>query len=181
MSVILDEVNRMLTLGSERRYGGEAVSQLEHALQCAALAEAAAKSPELITACLLHDIGHMLRYLNEGAPQKGMDDKHEDLGAKYLSASFGPAVVEAVRLHVNAKRYLCQVDKAYWASLSPISKYSLELQGGIFSEEEAAAFIEQPYAQDAVQLRIWDDQAKIQGLATPDLGHFEKYVQESMR
>jgi len=100
---------------------------------------------------------------------------------RVLSASFGPAVVEAVRLHVNAKRYLCLVDKDYWASLSPISKYSLELQGGIFSEEEAAVFIEQPYAQDAVQLRIWDDQAKIQGLVTPDLHHFEKYLRESLR
>jgi phosphonate degradation associated HDIG domain protein len=181
MSAILDQVSQMLTLGSDRRYGGEAVSQLEHALQCAFLAEQAGKSPELITACLLHDIGHLLRHLNEGAPQKGKDDKHEDLGAQFLSSSFGPAVVEAVRLHVNAKRYLCLVDKDYWASLSPISKYSLELQGGIFSEEEAAAFIEQPYAQDAVQLRIWDDQAKIQGLATPDLSHFEKYIQESIR
>jgi len=88
MNVILDEVSRMLNQGSDRRYGGEAVSQLEHALQCATLAEQAGKTPELITACLLHDIGHMLRYLNEGKPQKGMDDKHEDLGAQYLRTRF---------------------------------------------------------------------------------------------
>ena len=75
-------------------------------------------------------------------------------------------------MHVDAKRYFCAVNKDYWDSLSFASKTSLELQGGIFSETEAVEFINQPYAEDAVELGIWDDLAKIQNLKTADLEYF---------
>jgi predicted HD phosphohydrolase len=89
---------------------------------------------------------------------------------------FNPAVTEPIRLHVVAKRYLCSVIPEYWDSLSAASKRSLKLQGGIFSPEQAEQFIQQPYAQDAVQLRIFDDKAKITNLPTPDLNHFVQFI-----
>ncbi|MGP1384224.1 MAG: phosphonate degradation HD-domain oxygenase [Thainema sp.] len=161
----------------QSQYGGEAVSQLEHALQCAALAEQTGASPELITACLLHDLGHLVHHLGEDVAVRGIDDRHEYRAIPVLETCFPSAVTTPIKLHVAAKRYLCAVDESYWDSLSPASKRSLELQGGVFSEAEAIAFIQQSYAQDAVHLRRWDDLAKQPKLKTPDLEHFLPFVQ----
>lgn len=161
----------LLTHGNAQ-YGREAVTQKQHALQCATLAESAQSSPELITACLLHDFGHLVHTLGEDAAERGINDRHEDRALPYLTGLFSEAVTEPIRLHVNAKRYLCAIDDEYWSTLSPASKRSLELQGGIFSEAEACVFINQPFAKDAVQLRIWDDLAKDPSMDTPELEHF---------
>ena len=87
-------------------YGGERVRQLEHALQCAALAEAEGAEATLITAALLHDIGHLIHDLGDSPGARGIDDRHELRGREWLARWFGEAVTEPVRLHVNAKRYL---------------------------------------------------------------------------
>jgi phosphonate degradation associated HDIG domain protein len=170
-------VSEMLQLYSQkggRLYGGETVSQLDHALQGAALAEAAHQPVEMIVASLLHDIGHLLPASKTGEMliERSSNRSHEQQGAALLSAIFQPSVTEPIRLHVAAKRYLCAAESGYWQELSAASKQSLEQQGGIFSADAAAAFIAQPYAAAAVQLRRWDDQAKIVGLAVPSLEHF---------
>lgn len=162
----LETVIDWLRYRAKGLYGGEAVTQLEHALQCAALAQGEGAPAELITAALLHDIYHLA---------EGVDDTvlpHDRMGAQMLSTLFTPAVTEPVRLHVEAKRYLCAVDPQYWSGLSEASKRSLMWQGGSFSPEGATAFIRQPYASDAVRLRRWDDAAKIAGKATPPLDEF---------
>lgn len=168
----IEPIANILSTKGHQQYGNEAVSQLEHALQCATLAEQVDSSPELITASLLHDFGHLVHNLGENAAERGIDDRHEYRALSYLKTIFSPAVTEPIRMHVNAKRYLCAVDSNYWASLSPASKISLELQGGIFSAAEATEFISQPYAKDAVNLRIWDDLAKVKDLTTPSLSYF---------
>jgi hypothetical protein len=43
-------------------------------------------------------------------PPHHIDDEHEQLGAIWLIDYFVPEVVEPVRLHVAAKRYLCHTD-----------------------------------------------------------------------
>ena len=154
------------------QYSGEPVTQLEHALQTAQLAEAAGASDSLITACLLHDFGHMANDQGETPTLRGVDDKHQFHGVSALKGMFGPAVLTPIRLHVDAKRYLCATDAGYWARLSEDSKRSLALQGGTYGAEDAAKFIAQPYAADAVKLRRWDDLAKVAGVRTPDLAHF---------
>ncbi|AFY46643.1 phosphonate degradation operons associated HDIG domain protein [Nostoc sp. PCC 7524] len=174
MKPIIEDIIHLFNEKGAELYGAEAVSQLEHALQCAALAEIAGQSQELISACLLHDVGHLIHSLGEDAAAKGIDDRHEFRAIPLLRQLFGAAVTEPIRLHVAAKRYLCSVNHEYWDSLSPASKRSLELQGGRFSPTEAEHFISQPYAQDAVQLRIYDDLAKVINLQTPDLTHFKK-------
>ena len=168
LQTIIDTLNQR---GSEQ-YGNESVSQLEHALQCATLAQQNDHPPELVTACLLHDIGHLLHDLGEDAATRGLDDRHEYRAIPLLRKIFNEGVTEPIRLHVSAKRYLCAVDKKYWSSLSAASKQSLELQGGSFSEAEAEQFILQPYASDAVKLRIWDDLAKQPEHPTPKLNEF---------
>ncbi len=153
--------------GSE--YGGESVTQLEHALQCAALAVECGASESLVVAALLHDIGHLLHDLPDDAPEIGIDDRHEVSGQNFLKKYFGDDVCEPVHLHVDAKRYLCAVDGDYFSRLSRPSVVSLELQGGPMSEQEVAEFERHTFYREAVQLRTWDDEGKIQGLDVPSI------------
>ena len=172
MKITLDEIEALFAVKGGCQYDGEPVTQLEHALQCAQLAEAAGAGEELITACLLHDLGHMSNDQGKTPTLRGVDDKHQYHSVSVLKGVFSPAVLIPIRLHVDAKRYLCATDPGYWAALSQDSKRSLELQGGIYSAGDAAKFIARPYAQDAVKLRRWDDQSKVAGVKTPDLAHF---------
>ncbi len=177
-------VDTILKLFSERgdsEYGGEAVTQREHALQCAMLAEEDGATADLISAALLHDIGHLVHALPEDAPDHGVDDEHEELGYRFLTSMFGDEVAEPVRLHVPAKRYLCATHAKYMATLSDPSITSLNLQGGPMSAEEVAEFAAGAFAEDAVRLRRWDDKAKVRDLPTPSLEHFVPYLRTVLR
>lgn len=175
---------RIESLFAERgggEYHGEAVTQLEHALQAASMAEADGHPPALIAAALLHDVGHLLHGHGEDYLDHGVNDRHEDLGARFLAKAFGAEVVEPIRLHVPAKRYLCAARPDYFASLSPASVCSLELQGGSMSADEAREFEAHPQFAAAVALREYDDRAKVVGLITPPLAHFRKYLEAAAR
>jgi phosphonate degradation associated HDIG domain protein len=154
------------------QYSGEPVTQLEHALQTAHLAEQSDAGDPLVTACLLHDLGHLLNHQGETPTLRGIDDTHQYYALPFLRGLFPDGVLDAIKLHVDAKRYLCKVDSGYHARLSADSKRSLALQGGVFDDDSAAAFLALPGARDAVMLRHWDDLAKQAGLATPSLAHF---------
>jgi len=159
-----------------RQYGLHDVTQLQHALQAALFAEQSGASPALITAALLHDIGHMVHDLGENPAEAGVDDRHEALGHAFLVRFFPAEVSEPVRLHVAAKRYLCATEPAYFALLSSDSVLSLRLQGGPMSASEVAAFGAEPHADAAVRLRRFDDAAKVKDLPTPDITHFVPYL-----
>jgi [1-hydroxy-2-(trimethylamino)ethyl]phosphonate dioxygenase len=160
MNTITAQIIILFNEKGHSEYGGEVVTQLEHALQCATLAKENGSSDALITASLLHDIGHILHDLPEDAPDEGIDDYHENLAARFLQQHFPLSVSEPVRLHVAAKRYMCTVEPSYFEKLSPPSVQSLEIQGGLMNEEEIWTFEQNPFHQDAVQLRRWDDMAK---------------------
>ncbi len=160
----------------QSQYGGEAVSQQEHALQAAHFAEESGASPALIVAALLHDVGHLLHTLPDDAPDQGIDDAHEKLAARWLGERFGPDVVSPVGLHVAAKRYLCATESAYFDQLSTPSVISLKLQGGPMSPEEVCEFEARAFFAEAVALRRWDDAAKDPELVTAPLEHFAQYV-----
>jgi predicted HD phosphohydrolase len=67
-------------------------------------------------------IGHLL--VGEHDDQDDFLDRdlhHEDVGARFLSNWFSPAVTEPIRLHVTAKRYLCAIDPEYHDGLSDAS------------------------------------------------------------
>jgi phosphonate degradation associated HDIG domain protein len=167
-----DEIRQLFETKGGVEYHGEAVSQAEHALQAAHLAETEGAPDSLIIAALLHDVGHLISGHDEDAADHGIDDRHEVAGAAWLSHHFGPDVVEPIRLHVAAKRYLCAVGPDYHSGLSPASQLSLELQGGPFRGEELTTFEANPHHQAAVRLRRWDDTAKVTGLAVPGLEHY---------
>ena len=160
-----------------RLYGLSAINQRAHALQAAWLAEQAGCDAAQITACLLHDIGHMVHDLGEDPAKDGIDDKHEELGHAWLARCwFGPDVTEPVRLHVAAKRYLCAAEPDYFSKLSRDSVRSLALQGGPMSASELATYRANPHAEAATTLRRFDEMAKVKGLATPPVAHFLPHV-----
>ncbi len=168
----LIDISHLLVTRGKEQYGGEAVSQLEHALQCAHLAELAGETPQTVAAALLHDIGHLLAPECRAADNAGRDGLHQYVALPFLRALLPPAVLEPVRLHVDAKRYLCTMENGYWEALSPASKHSLELQGGAYSVEQAVQFVSQPFAHEAIRLRRYDDAAKVVGRETPAFEHF---------
>jgi phosphonate degradation associated HDIG domain protein len=172
-----DEVLRLFAKGGDSQYGGESVSQLEHGLQAALLAEQEGAPDELVVAALLHDIGHLLHDLPDDAPDNGVDDLHENLGAAWIKGRFPLSVLEPVRLHVASKRYLCAVEPGYLEALSEPSRVSLQLQGGPMSAEECEAFREGEFFESAIRLRRWDDEAKIAGLETPPLSYFLRHIE----
>jgi phosphonate degradation associated HDIG domain protein len=174
---VVDDIMSLFGRRGGADYGGERVTQLAHALQTAWQAEQQGASSAMIVAALLHDIGHLLHDLAPGYAGRGIDDRHETLGARWLSTYFGPHVTRPIQLHVAAKRYLCATEAPYFATLSPGSVRSLELQGGPFTSEQAQRFAATPYAQDAIVLRRWDEQAKVPHLQTPALAHFRPHLE----
>jgi [1-hydroxy-2-(trimethylamino)ethyl]phosphonate dioxygenase len=178
---IVDEIVRLFQTRGDAAYVGEAVSQTEHALQSAQLAEAEDATDALVVAALLHDVGHILHDLPEDVAEHGIDDCHEEVGRTWLEHHFGPDVSEPVRLHVAAKRYLCAATPGYHAELSAASQKSLALQGGPMSVDEAAGFQAHPHHQAAVRLRHWDDLAKVPGLAVPGLDHYRTRLANVLR
>lgn len=172
----LDELFALLTTGGGEAYFGEPVTVLEHSLQAAWFVSRKGGDRELVAAALLHDLGHLLHSDGEDAAARGLDTQHEELAAKVLSGHVPEAVLDPIRMHVAAKRYLCFRNSRYLAGLSPASVQSLALQGGPMSEEEAKAFLALPHAQESIALRNADDAAKVPGLAVPDLGSYRPLV-----
>lgn len=168
----LAEIEALFARHGHEQYDGEPVTQLEHALQTAQLAERAGADDALVTASLLHDLGHLLADGGDSPTLRGVDDAHQFFVVPFLRGLFPSAVIEPIRLHVDGKRWLCHARPGYHGTLSADSKRSLVLQGGIFDADEAATFIAKPGARDAVRLREWDDLAKEAALPTPTLRHF---------
>jgi gamma-butyrobetaine dioxygenase len=178
---IIDEIEQLYATRAQGEYFGEAITQLEHGLQSAYFAEAGGAAETVIIAALLHDIGHLVVDVPTDLADWTHDARHEDTGADWLAAHFGPAVTEPVRLHVPAKRYLCATDPAYFARLSPASVHTLRLQGGPMSAEEVAAFEANPYYRDAITLRLCDEQGKVLGFSAPALSTYRERIAALLR
>ena len=172
MSLSISDICILFARKGGRAYDGEPVTQLEHALQAATRAEESGASAAIVTAALLHDLGHMLNDQGNTPTLRGIDDVHQYAALPFLRGLFDEDVLAPIKLHVDAKRYLCATRGDYYEALSVDSKRSLVLQGGVFTAEQADAFIAQPYARHAVDVRLWDDLAKVAGAPTPPLAHF---------
>jgi [1-hydroxy-2-(trimethylamino)ethyl]phosphonate dioxygenase len=172
--------DEVLALFAERGadcYFGESVSTTQHCLQAAFFAQKAGASDALVLAALLHDIGHLIDRAPNDITEWTEDAHHEEIGGRWLARRFGPEVVEPVRLHVPAKRFLCATDPGYCAKLSSASVLTLKLQGGAMSAAEAAQFTALPFHRDAIRIRHWDDAGKISGLATRDLTDYSDMIE----
>jgi len=175
---ISSEIFSLFERSGAAAYFGERVSLTQHSLQAAYFAREQRAPAALVIAALLHDIGHLLEDLPDDLAQWTADSRHEELGARWLAVRFGPEIVEPVRLHVPAKRYLCATNASYVSRLSEASRHTLQLQGGPMTPSEAASFAAERYARDAVRLREWDDQGKVAGLSTPALSAYRTLIEE---
>ena len=179
-SDIVERIDHWFALHGATSYEGnrrESGSALNHALQCAQLAEDARADATLVAAALLHDVGHFVAIAEVGE-MADVDDVHELRGVAVLVRDFPPAVIEPIRLHVAAKRYLTAIEPKYFRGLSPASVHSLAQQGGPMDATEIARFEALPFAEDAVRLRRWDDLAKLPGMETPSLAYYLALVDE---
>jgi phosphonate degradation associated HDIG domain protein len=177
----VDDVFAVLESGGGEAYFGEPVTVLEHSLQAAWFVQRKGSDAALIAAGLLHDLGHLMHREGEDAAQRGLDTQHEELAVAALGEHLPAAVLDPIRLHVAAKRYLCFAQPEYRAALSPASAESLALQGGRMSAAEAEEFLALPHAREALVLRRADDAAKIEGLAVPQLGAYRALVESLWR
>jgi 2-amino-1-hydroxyethylphosphonate dioxygenase (glycine-forming) len=185
---ITDEIMELYKGYGGNEYAGEKVTQLEHMVQAAELAEEQGFDEEVILAAFLHDVGHISEAAASDAAVSaaeadsrrmgvfGIKD-HEELGAEFLKGKgFSRKVVRLVESHVEAKRYLTARDPAYYSGLSEASKKTLEYQGGPMTSEEAAAFEQYPLFTLIIQMRKWDEQAKIEHKPLPDLQHYRRMI-----
>ena len=172
----IDDVLNTFREHGHRHYG-ESVTELQHALQCATFAQQAHEPPVVVAAALLHDYGHLCHQLGENIAEHGVDARHEHVGANLLRGLFSDEIVDAGRLHVAAKRYLCWKERAYFDDLSDASRKSLHLQGGPMSETEAREFEREPHFELAVRVRRYDDMGKVPEMRTPDLDSFRPLLE----
>jgi phosphonate degradation associated HDIG domain protein len=173
----VDEVMALLERGGGEAYFGEPVTVLEHSLQAAWFVQRAGGDEALIAAGVLHDLGHLMHAEGEDAAARGLDTRHEELGVAALADHLPPSVLDPIRLHVAAKRYLCAAEPEYFAALSPSSVESLALQGGPMNEAEAQAFLALPHAREALVLRRADDAAKVRDLTVTSLSSYRALIQ----
>jgi gamma-butyrobetaine dioxygenase len=178
---IVDEIVQLFETQGHAAYHGEPVSQKEHALQTAYLAEQEGAPGSVIVAALLHDIGHLLSGRPEDVAQQGIDSRHEAAGEAWLARYFGPEITDPIKLHVAAKRYACARSSAYINQLSPASLASLKLQGGPMTPREMAEFEKLSYFREALQLRRCDDRAKIPNLEVPGLDHYRARLDAAIK
>lgn len=171
MPDVIDRIREQFDRRGHLAYG-ETVDLREHMLQTAYFAERRGADRELVTAALLHDYGHLASGLPEDAADRGIEGRHEHLAADALDGSFPPRIIEAIRLHVAAKRYLCGKRPEYFNRLSPASVHSLALQGGAMSVEEISRFEANTWYKDAVAVRVFDDLGKAPQLEHPDLEYY---------
>lgn len=164
----VDEIIGLYASRGARRYRNELVSQLEHALQCAALAQAANAPGELVAAAFLHDLGHLVTE-SASDSEEWVDDLHQYVAIPFLHRLFPDSVTEPIRLHVDARRLLSRAEIGYRLCVAPAMRRGVDSRGGKFSPLEAEFFLARPHAWDAVQLRRWDDHANVPGKPTPTL------------
>jgi 2-amino-1-hydroxyethylphosphonate dioxygenase (glycine-forming) len=172
----VDQILELFETAGQSAYFGEPVTQLEHALECAQLARDAGGDEEMIIAALLHDIGHLLDDEGLRDDAVGVID-HDATGARYLrERGFSERVAQLVSGHVAAKRYLTLTNPSYFARLSPASVATLQLQGGPMTAEEAAAFGRDPWFEQKLRLRSWDEQGKLAGWAVAPLSSYRSLL-----
>lgn len=174
---VVDLILDLFAQRGAREYMGEAVTMSQHMEQSAACASADGAPDNLVVAALLHDIGHFVGDHPIEALENGIDNNHETIGASYLEPSFPPSVTEPIRLHVAAKRYLCATNNNYLNQLSAASVNSLMVQGGPMNPAEVREFETSPHHQEAIKLRLYDDDGKIAGLTIKPASEYRKTLE----
>ena len=172
-----DEIILLYEKYGSENYDGEPVSQMSHMVQSAMLARESADQ-ELILGSFLHDIGHLLKHEhpNELMGDFGVRD-HEGIGAAYLiERGFSKRIVAVVQMHVSAKRFLVATDEKYASKLSMASTETLKWQGGPMNQLEVNDFKSNPYFEDIIKVRLWDEKAKVFNMPVLPLSYFKNLI-----
>lgn len=178
---IVNHIEDIFNRRGAESYLGEDVTMAQHMLQAAQCAEESGADETLIVAALLHDIGHYKNEIPETALAKGINNYHEEAGANFLEDYFPVSVIEPIRQHVSAKRYLCAVKSNYFQSLSVASVHTLNLQGGPMNENEIKEFEKNAYLDDCVKLRYCDEGAKDPERIHPRFSYFRALVESLVK
>ena len=170
-------INQIISSYSNNKslYIGEKVTITEHMIQTAMLAEKNNCSSSLICSSLLHDYGHFILENPDDLVSKRKDGKHENVGYEFLKKYFVKNVVEPIKYHVKAKRYLAR-DVKYYQMLSEASKVSLKLQGGIMDDKEAKKFENNKFFENSIKLRKFDEDAKKAGLKIKSINEYKNLL-----
>ena len=166
-------------INNKSLYIGEKVTMTEHMIQSAMLAEKNNCSSSLICASLLHDYGHFILDNPDKLVNQKEDGKHEDVAYRYLKKYFKKNVVEPIKIHVKAKRYLARNQK-YYLILSQASKVSLHLQGGVMNEEESEKFEKEKFFDDAIKLRKFDEAAKKTNIKMKNINDYKSLLNSNL-
>jgi len=166
-------------LNNKSLYIGEKVTMTEHMIQTAMLAEKNNSSSSLVCSSLLHDYGHFILENPDDLVKKEKDGKHEELGYEFLKMYFEKDVVEPIKYHVKAKKYLAR-DKKYFNALSEASKTSLKLQGGIMNDKEAKEFEGNEFFEDSIKLRKFDEGAKKADLKIKSINEYKNLLSSKL-
>ena len=160
-------------------YIGENVTMSQHMIQAAMLAEKAKCKKEIICACLLHDYGHFIIENPDELVEYNLDGEHESIGYEYLKSFFKKEIVEPIKYHVLAKRYLAR-DKKYYSKLSEASKISLNLQGGVLNDEDSNNFEKEKYFKSSILVRKFDEAAKKKDIKMKSIYQYKKLLTSSL-
>ena len=174
---IVDFIGDIFRRCGDEEYLGEPVTMAQHMLQGATIAQQKGMSTDIIVGALLHDIGHFTSEFGTFRMDDDQDRFHEEAGAKVLAEFFPSQIIDCVRYHVAAKRYLCATRPDYFGRLSEASIHSLNLQGGPMSPKEVAEMEKNPNLEMIVQVRYLDEAGKDPDMETPDYWHFAPLVQ----
>ena len=178
---IVNHIEDIFNRRGAESYLGEDVTMAQHMLQAAQCAEESGADGSLIVAALLHDIGHYKNEIPETALTKGINNYQEEAGANFLEDYFPVSVIEPMRQHVSAKRYLCAVKSNYFQSLSVASVHTLNLQGGPMNENEIKEFEKNAYLDECIKLRYWDEDAKDPERIHPQFSYFRALVESLVK
>ena len=176
---IIDKIITNFT-NNKSLYIGEKVTMSEHMIQTAMLAEKAKCNDDLICSCLLHDYGHFILENPDQLVKENLDGKHEDIGYEYLKNIFKKEIIEPIKYHVQAKRYLAR-DQKYFKLLSEASKISLKLQGGVLNYNESAKFEAQDYFKSTILLRKFDEAAKKTDIKMKSIHDYKKLLTSKLK
>ena len=179
----VNEIMDLYEKFGDENYDGEPVSQTSHMIQCAMEAMAGGEDEELVLGSFLHDIGHLLKHVEQTEEMGSFGVvNHEGLGAKYLKEKgFSERICAMVENHVNAKRYLVAVDETYQSKLSEASLQTLQWQGGPMHEHEIILFEQHPFFDDIIKVRLWDEKAKQPGAVLLQLSHFKTLISDHLK
>ena len=160
-------------------YIGEKLTMSDHMIQSAMLAEKSKCNDDLICSCLLHDYGHFIIENPDTLVKNNEDGEHESIGYEYLKKFFSKEIVEPIKYHVIAKRYLVR-KKKYFNQLSEASKISLKLQGGMLNKKESKEFEKNKFFKDAINLRKFDEFAKKTNIKMKNISQYEDLLRSKL-